>query len=150
MTIGTALLSLCLLGNGLSSTFWAKQPVDASGTPINPNLAIGQAGVAFNFLFGVVYSFTYTPLQGVYPTENLETTARAKGLALSGVIVSLVGFINTYAGPYALQNMKNNVSSAVLLMRWGGPLTTHTMAVHICVCRSRYCFRRLLVLFRCR
>lgn len=59
------------------------------------------------FLFNFVYTFGYTPLQGVYPVENLENTARAKGMALSGVIVSIVGFINTYAGPIALQNIKN-------------------------------------------
>ena len=33
---------------------------------------------------------------------------RAKGLAASGVIVSAMGFINQFAGPYALQNIKNN------------------------------------------
>ncbi len=49
-----------------------------------------------------MFTFGYTPLQGVYPVENLENTARAKGMALSGVIVSIVGFINTYAGPIAL------------------------------------------------
>ena len=49
---------------------------------------------------GCVYS--------VYPSENLETTARAKGLALSGVIAGLVGFINTFAGPIGLKNIQNN------------------------------------------
>lgn len=54
-----------------------------------------------------VYSFSYTPLQGVYPSENLTSTTRAKGLGASGIIVSLFGFINTYAGPIALERMKN-------------------------------------------
>jgi hypothetical protein len=49
--------------------------------------------------------FTYTPLQGVIPVESLETTTRAKGLAGSGIIVSAFGFINSFAGPYALQNI---------------------------------------------
>jgi len=109
LTFGTLGVTLCLLGNGLASTFWARQPVDpTTGAVINPNLAIGRFGVAFNFLYGAVYSFSYTPLQGVYPTENLETTARAKGMALSGVMVNLINFINTYAGPIALQNIQNN------------------------------------------
>lgn len=108
LTIGTLLCVLCLLGNGLCSTFWAKQPVDALGNVINPNLKLGQAGVAFNFLFGAVFSFSYTPLQGLYVAENLETTARAKGMAFSGVLVNLIGFINTYAGPIALKNIKSN------------------------------------------
>jgi len=50
-------------------------------------------------------SFTYTPLQAVIPTESLETTTRAKGLAGSGIIVSAFGFINSFAGPYALGNI---------------------------------------------
>lgn len=41
-----------------------------------------------------MFSFTYTPLQGVIPAEALETTMRAKGLALSGILVSAIGFIN--------------------------------------------------------
>ena len=42
----------------------------------------------YSFLFNCMFSFTYTPLQGVIPAEALETTMRAKGLALSGIIVS--------------------------------------------------------------
>ncbi len=52
-----------------------------------------------------MFSFTYTPLQGVIPAEALETTMRAKGLALSGIIVSAIGFINQFAGPIALRNI---------------------------------------------
>lgn len=52
-------------------------------------------------------SFTYTPLQGVIPAEALETTMRAKGLAASGMIVNSVGFINLFAGPIALKNIKH-------------------------------------------
>lgn len=108
LTIGTLLCTVCLLGNGLCSTFWAKQPHDAMGNVINPNLRLGQAGVAFNFLFGAVFSASYTPMQGIIPAESLETTARAKGMAFSGVLVNLIGFINTYAGPIAFKNIQNN------------------------------------------
>ena len=59
-----------------------------------------------SFLFNCMFSFTYTPLQGVIPAEALETTMRAKGLALSGIIVNAIGFINQFAGPIALHNIK--------------------------------------------
>ncbi|KAF8588210.1 general substrate transporter [Ramaria rubella] len=74
-------------------------------------------GVAAFFFFNIVYSFSYTPLQGLYPVEVLSTTARAKGMSMYGVVVSLFSFINTlwrdlttfqYAGPIALQNIKYN------------------------------------------
>lgn len=64
-----------------------------------------QGALAAYFLFNIIFSFTYTPLQAVVVTEALETTIRAKGLAASGVIVSAMGFINQFAGPIALGNI---------------------------------------------
>jgi len=133
LIIGTFVCSLCLFGNASLSLVWSRQAKDAAGEFINPNLAIGQASLAFYFLFNIVFSFAYTPLQGVYPAENLESTARAKGMSMSGVIVSAIGapprhdakrshqsadrttsplpsagFINAFAGPIALKNIANN------------------------------------------
>lgn len=88
-----------LLGiNGGLSAVLAKQ-----GDNISQPIA--QGALAAYFLFNVLISFTYTPLQGVIPAEALETTMRAKGLAASGVIVSAIGFINQFAGPIALKNI---------------------------------------------
>ena len=60
------------------------------------------------FLFGVVYSFSYTPLQTVLPAENLETTTRAKGLACCQFLNNAASFINSYAGPIGLGRLKQN------------------------------------------
>ncbi len=73
-----------------------------SGT-IDPSY--GKGALASYFLFNIIFSFTYTPLQGVVATEALETTTRAKGLAASGVLVNAMGFINQFAGPIALGNI---------------------------------------------
>jgi sugar porter (SP) family MFS transporter len=108
LTIGTFVCACLLAINAACNTKWAQTPVDANGNLIDPPLAIAKLGLTAYFFFGFVFTFAYTPLQGVYPVENLENTARAKGMALSGVLVSLVGFINTYAGPIALANIKNN------------------------------------------
>jgi len=108
LPIGTFVCACLLAINAGCNTVWANTPTDAAGNPINPPLKIAQLGLAAYFLFGFVFTFAYTPLQGVYPTENLENTARAKGLALSGVLVNIINFINTYAGPIALANIKNN------------------------------------------
>jgi hypothetical protein len=107
LTWGTAGCAVFLAINAGLSEVWSKQPVDADGVVINPNLSVGQGALAAYFLFNALFSFTYTPLQGVVPTESLENTARAKGMAFSGVCVSLIGFINTYAGPIALKNIKH-------------------------------------------
>lgn len=108
LTISTAICAGLLAVNAGCNTkwaAWANTPVAEQGPP---PLGIAKLGLAAYFLFGFMFTFGYTPLQGVYPVENLENTARAKGMALSGVIVSIVGFINTYAGPIALSNIKNN------------------------------------------
>lgn len=89
--------------NGGLSTEIARQK--AAGDIKTP---FAQGALAAYLFFNIIYSFTYTPLQGVIPAEALETTMRAKGLAASGVMVSAVGFINQFAGPYALKNIQNN------------------------------------------
>ncbi|KAI0781646.1 general substrate transporter [Irpex lacteus] len=99
LVIGT-FLSACFLGmNGALSARWAQLPADAK------NLAVGKAAVASFFFFSFVYNFTYLPLQALYPVECLTTNGRAKGMAMNGVIVNLMLFINLFAGPVALQNI---------------------------------------------
>ncbi|KAI3320185.1 lactose permease [Xylariaceae sp. AK1471] len=85
------------LNSGLSAALYAQ------GDNIQGSYAKGA--LASYFLFNIVFSFTYTPLQGIIPSEALETTMRAKGLAASAVIVNIVNFINQFAGPIALHNI---------------------------------------------
>ena len=104
LVIGTFVCALCLATNsGLSAVI--DQNKDAEGNILPGFLSYGQGALASYFLFNIIYSFTYTPLQGAIPTEALETTTRAKGLALSGFIVNGMGFINQFAGPIALGNI---------------------------------------------
>ncbi|OJJ47383.1 hypothetical protein ASPZODRAFT_132370 [Penicilliopsis zonata CBS 506.65] len=65
------------------------------------NISAGRAALAFYFLFNVVNSFAYTPLQGVLPVEALDTRRRAKGLAFYGFLTGCLGFINTFCTPIA-------------------------------------------------
>lgn len=71
----------------------------------NANPAGANAAIAFIFLFGFVYSLAYTPLQALYPAECLDYNTRAKGMAFYAFAVSCASFVNTYAGPIALQNI---------------------------------------------
>ncbi|KAI1310571.1 putative MFS lactose permease [Xylaria venustula] len=85
------------LNSGLSAA------LDSQGDNIQSSYAKGA--LASYFLFNIVFSFAYTPLQGVIPSEALETTMRAKGLAASAIFVNILGFINQFAGPIGLQNI---------------------------------------------
>ncbi|KAI5861407.1 general substrate transporter [Durotheca rogersii] len=99
LVIGTLACAAALATNsGLSAA------LDSQGQNIESSYAKGA--LASYFLFNIIFSFTYTPLQGVIPTEALETTTRAKGLAASGIIVNAMGFINQFAGPIALGNIQ--------------------------------------------
>ena len=98
-TLGCA--GLLAVNSGLSAVL-DKQTRTGAGVI---DLSLGKGALAAYFLFNVLFSFTYTPLQGVIPAEALETTMRAKGLAASGIIVNAIGFINQFAGPIALKNI---------------------------------------------
>ena len=101
---GTAFITILLAINAGLTNAIANDQAANNGNITNVNFARGA--LAFYFLFQVFYSFSYTPLQGVLPAEALSTPLRAKGLALYGFMVGLFGFINQYAGPIALKNIK--------------------------------------------
>ncbi|KDQ17763.1 hypothetical protein BOTBODRAFT_582547 [Botryobasidium botryosum FD-172 SS1] len=100
---GTFASAIMLAINGALSAKWAQQPEDGP-----KNIRLGQGAVAAYFLFNIIYSFAYTPLQALYPVECLQTTARAKGMAMYAFVVGAISFINQYAGPIALQNIRYN------------------------------------------
>ncbi|EPE10840.1 mfs lactose transporter [Ophiostoma piceae UAMH 11346] len=100
LIIGTLVCAVALACNsGLSAALDNQQKHGG----VQQSYAKGA--LASYFLFNIIFSFTYTPLQAVIPTEALETTTRAKGLAASGVIVNAMGFINQFCGPIALGNI---------------------------------------------
>lgn len=54
--------------------------------------ASSAATVAMIYLFQVVYSIGWTPLQALYPVEVLSFEMRAKGMAFSGLFVNIGKF----------------------------------------------------------
>jgi len=62
LVIGTFLCAFWLGINGGLSKVWADN--EKKGTV---DLGVGRGAVAAYFLFGITYSFAYTPLQALYP-----------------------------------------------------------------------------------
>ncbi|KIM76493.1 hypothetical protein PILCRDRAFT_12734 [Piloderma croceum F 1598] len=62
----------------------------------------GPAGIAFLYLFLVVFAFVWTPMQALYPVEVLGYNNRAKGLAVMNLLVNTAGLFNTYLPPVAI------------------------------------------------
>lgn len=66
--------------------------------PTNSNA--GNATVAFIFIFGIVFSFGWTPLQSMYIAETLPTATRAKGTAVGNFASSAASTVIQYSsGP---------------------------------------------------
>ncbi|KAK6908653.1 hypothetical protein I204_02054 [Kwoniella mangroviensis CBS 8886] len=93
----------CAITLAINSGLSAK--LDSQTQSGNITKSVAQGALAAYFLFNVVNSFTYTPLQGVLPSEALDTNMRAKGLAVYGFVVNGMGFINQFCGPIALRNI---------------------------------------------
>lgn len=62
----------------------------AAGVQASNGSAASSAGtVAMIYLFQVIYSFGWTPLQALYPVEVLSFEMRAKGMAFSNMFVTI-------------------------------------------------------------
>ena len=70
--------------------------------------AASDTMLAFIYLFGIVFSFAFTPMQQVYPAEVLDNQVRARGMAFFGFNSGLAAFINTIAGNVALNAISYN------------------------------------------
>ncbi|KAF6786153.1 lactose permease [Colletotrichum musicola] len=57
------------------------------------------------FLYGVFWSFCWSPLQALYPAEILNNEIRAKGMGAKGFISGLASFINTYGTSVSLNRI---------------------------------------------
>ncbi|KAF8169045.1 general substrate transporter [Mycena galopus ATCC 62051] len=71
----------------------------------NTNVQGANASIAFIFVFGIIYAFTYTPLQALYCAEVMSQEMRAKGMAVHILISNIAGFINTFANSVGLQKL---------------------------------------------
>ncbi|PBK74737.1 general substrate transporter [Armillaria solidipes] len=70
------------------------------------NSARANAGIAFVYLFMVVFSYGWTSMQALYPAEVLGYQARAKGLAFLNICTQGSTLINTFGLPVALEKIK--------------------------------------------
>lgn len=69
------------------------------------NHAAGNVTVAFIFIFGIVFSFGWTPLQSMYIAETLPTATRAKGTAVGNFASSVSSVIIQYSSGPAFEKI---------------------------------------------
>lgn len=69
------------------------------------NTSAANTSVAFIFIFGIVFSFGWTPLQSMYITETLLTNTRAKGTAVGNFASAAASTVVAYSSRPAFQNI---------------------------------------------
>ncbi|KAF8807122.1 general substrate transporter [Phlegmacium glaucopus] len=79
--------------------------VSALLSHVESGVVRANAGITFIYLFMVVFSFGWTPMQALYPAEVLGYEARAKGLAFVGIVSQIANLINSFGLPVALQKI---------------------------------------------
>ncbi|KAF2151592.1 general substrate transporter [Myriangium duriaei CBS 260.36] len=68
--------------------------------------AASSASIAFIYIFGSVFALAFTSMQPIYPGEVLSNDMRAKGMGVFQLTSGCAGFVNTFAAPIALRNIK--------------------------------------------
>lgn len=64
------------------------------------NKSAANASIAFIYVFGIIFSFGWTPLQSMYIAETLPTATRAKGTAMGNLASNAAGAVSNYGiGP---------------------------------------------------
>jgi MFS family permease len=93
-----------LIGTSLFVVWWTLITVLTAiyAKEDNENLSGSRATIAFIYVFGITYSFAYTPLQALYPVECLSYENRAKGMGMYNLIVNIASFFNVTMLPATL------------------------------------------------
>ncbi|KAK6205250.1 lactose permease [Scheffersomyces amazonensis] len=67
--------------------------------------AASQSALAFVFLFGILFSFGFTPMQVVYPAEVSSNALRSRSFVVLNIVSGAAQFINQFVTPTAMKNI---------------------------------------------
>ncbi|KAF2457638.1 general substrate transporter [Lineolata rhizophorae] len=96
---------LLLFTNIGCSVIWIGMTVATSQFSETESSAAAKASLAMIYMFGIVYSFGFTPLQALYPVEVLSFEMRAKGMAFSSFSLNAAMLLNQFAWPVSLDRI---------------------------------------------
>ncbi|KAE8365528.1 general substrate transporter [Aspergillus caelatus] len=97
--VGQSLLIACLfIIGGLTKVYADNGPNDTSTSLLYGNVAV-------IFLFQGFYSLAWTPLIYLYPTEVMNYSIRANGVAFSEFMLSSLTLLLVFVMPIALENI---------------------------------------------
>ena len=80
--------------------------------------AASNSAIAFVYVFGIIFSMGWTPLQSAYIAECLPTATRAKGTAMGNLASNAAGAISNYGigpGLNAIGKSKPSITLMILI-----------------------------------
>jgi len=96
---------LCWIGVIVPASIANITDVDSVAQQDAVTPAVSKAILAWVYIFQIVYSFGWTPMQALYPVEVLSFEMRAKGMAFSSLFTSIGLLANQFGVPVALTNI---------------------------------------------
>lgn len=97
------LISTLLFG---SAAFAIMTGTSKLATDDPSNKAAANTTIAFIYLFGIIFSLGWTPLQSMYIAETLTTETRAKGSAIGNLASSISSTVIQYSSGPAFADIK--------------------------------------------
>lgn len=73
---------------------------------VNGSDGASKGTLVFIYLFGVIFSFAFTPMQPIYPSEVASNLIRSKAQFVLNVTSGVAQFVNQFAAPKAMQNIR--------------------------------------------
>ncbi|KAK6460353.1 lactose permease [Scheffersomyces coipomensis] len=70
-----------------------------------PTKAASQSALAFIYLFGIFFSFAFTPVQVIYACEVASNPMRSRSMIIFNITAGIAQFINQFATPTAMKNI---------------------------------------------
>lgn len=67
--------------------------------------AAAKGTLVFIFLFGVIFSFSFTPMQPIYPSEVASNVLRSRSMIVLNLVSGIAQFVNQFASPKAMANI---------------------------------------------
>lgn len=91
-TLGAAISLSCL------SICTARYKIHATN-------AASVGSIFFIYLFGVIFSFAFTPMQPIYPSEVSSNILRSRSMIVVYVVGGVASFINQFSAPKAMEKI---------------------------------------------
>lgn len=70
------------------------------------NKPMSTTSIVFIYMFGCIFAFAFTPMQPIYPGEVCDNVQRAKGMGVFKITSGAASFVNTFAAPIALKQIR--------------------------------------------